>query len=80
MIVKPAQPGLTIRDPRTQRPLPDEGAQVPDNQFWQRRLDHGDVVRVAEPSPAASADAPAKRSAPSKAPPAATAASTTDKG
>lgn len=48
MRVKPATPGSVIRDPHTRVQLPDEGARVPDNSFWQRRLRDGDVVLVDE--------------------------------
>jgi hypothetical protein len=50
MRVKPAKPGNVIRDPRTRRPLPAEGATVPDTTFWQRRLDAGEVVLVEGPT------------------------------
>lgn len=49
MIVKPATPGTVIRDPRTKRRLPDEGARVPRSSFWLRRLAQKDVVLVPEP-------------------------------
>jgi hypothetical protein len=52
--VRPAIPGAVIRDPRTRRPLPDDGGRVPDSTFWNRRLLAGEVVEVtAEPTPAA---------------------------
>jgi len=38
MRVKPTDPNAVIRDPITRMPLPPEGAEVPDNLFWQRRL------------------------------------------
>lgn len=50
MMVKPASKDALIRDPHTKRPLPAEGAQVPDSSFWLRRLRDGDVVRVEEPT------------------------------
>lgn len=40
--------GLVVRDPRTRVPLPPEGAEVPDDVFWHRRLRDGDV-KAAEP-------------------------------
>jgi hypothetical protein len=43
MRVKPA-PGLAVRDPATMELLPAEGADVPDDVFWRRRLRDGDVV------------------------------------
>jgi hypothetical protein len=36
--VKPVDPNAVIRDPQTRRQLPAEGAEVPDNNFWRRRL------------------------------------------
>lgn len=43
MFVKPNN-GLSVRDPVKGTPLPEKGAEVPDNTFWQRRLRDGDVV------------------------------------
>jgi hypothetical protein len=37
-------PGLVVTDPRTMRLLPPEGAQVPLNSYWLRRLQEGSVV------------------------------------
>lgn len=51
MKVKPAVPGSIIRDPHTRRPLPDEGADVPETSFWHRRLRDGDVVRITAGPP-----------------------------
>jgi hypothetical protein len=48
MKVKPADPNAIIRDPHTKRALPKDGADVPENNFWVRRLRRGDVVRVKE--------------------------------
>lgn len=45
MFVKPAS-GRSVRDPKTKRHLPPEGAEVPESIFWVRRLAEGDVVRV----------------------------------
>lgn len=50
--VKPARAGDVLRDPghpSKRWSLPAEGALVPDNTFWRRRLISGDVIRV-EPS------------------------------
>lgn len=48
MKVKPA-PGLLVRDPISRRPLPPEGADVPDDStYWVRRLLDGDVLPVVE--------------------------------
>lgn len=43
MYVKPA-PGLVIRDPDLRDFLPQEGREVPDTDYWNRRLRDGDVV------------------------------------
>lgn len=50
MKVKPVDPNAIIRDPHTRQPLPAEGADVPENSFWIRRLRDGDVVRVDAPA------------------------------
>lgn len=46
MRVKPASPGLLVRDPVSKRALPEEGREVPESSYWMRRLRAGDVVRV----------------------------------
>jgi Protein of unknown function (DUF2635) len=46
MRVKPAE-GRAVRDPVTMQLLPDGGREVPDNQFWRRRLRDGDVIADA---------------------------------
>lgn len=46
MWVKPARAGLIVRDPETMKQLPDDGAEVPVNSYWIRRLRDGDVVEV----------------------------------
>lgn len=46
MKVKPVDPNAVIRDPHTKVPLPAEGGEVPDNNFWNRRLLDGSVVRI----------------------------------
>lgn len=51
MRVKPADSAAVIRDPHTKRPLPAEGAEVPEDNFWLRRLADGDVVRIDESTP-----------------------------
>lgn len=56
MFVKPNK-GLSVRDPVKGTPLPDGGAEVPDNTFWQRRLRDGDVV-PAKPKAATPVSAP----------------------
>lgn len=50
MKVKPVNPDAIIRDPHTKQPLPAEGGEVPDDNFWNRRLRDGSVVRVEEES------------------------------
>jgi hypothetical protein len=45
--VKPAVDGALVRQPhREYTPLPPEGAFVPDDLYWRRRIMHGDVVEV----------------------------------
>lgn len=48
MRVKPARPGVIIRDPHTRRPLASEGADVPETSYWLRRLRDGDVERLLD--------------------------------
>lgn len=54
MFVKPNN-GLSVRCPVKGTSLPKDGAEVPDNTFWRRRLSDGDVV-VAKPKAAAKGD------------------------
>ena len=53
MFVKPAHPDLLVANPEARPPLPPqlaaEGAEVPDSQYWRRRIADGDVV-LAQPS------------------------------
>ena len=49
MFVKPA-PGRLVRDPVSKRPLPAEGAEVPENTYWIRRLACGDVISCDVPA------------------------------
>lgn len=61
MFVKPKS-GYKILDPIVGDRLPDEGREVPDDPYWQRRIHDGDVEvsKAPEPdSPAAPAHAPA---------------------
>jgi hypothetical protein len=44
MKVKPAGPDRAVPYPGTNTLLPAEGAVVPDNTYWRRRLRGGDVV------------------------------------
>lgn len=46
MFVKPA-PGLRIPDPDLHDFLPEQGREVPDAPYWQRRIHDQDVVLVA---------------------------------
>lgn len=48
MFVKPA-PGVIVRDPATKRPLPPDGKDVPESNYWLRRLRDGDVSADASP-------------------------------
>jgi hypothetical protein len=59
--IKPARPGLIIRDPHTKRALPDKGADVKLSSFWLRRLRDGDVVPAEGPKPAPKAPAKPKK-------------------
>lgn len=52
MRVKPKDPNAVIRDPHTKRALPPEGAEVPENVFWTRRLRAGEVELVVDSKPA----------------------------
>jgi len=50
MYLKPASPGLIVRDPSTRQPLPEEGREVQLNEWWARRLRAGDVVEAEPPA------------------------------
>lgn len=56
--IKPAKPGLIVRDPATGTPLPEEGAEKELTSYWLRRKRDGDVVAVNKPK-----KQPAKKSA-----------------
>lgn len=45
--IRPARPGLVIRDPFTRRPLPPEGDDVNRSTYWERRLMDGDVEQLS---------------------------------
>lgn len=49
MHVRVAREGLRVIDPLTRRPLPDEGARVPRNGYWTKRLQQGDVEEIETP-------------------------------
>ena len=50
MMVKPVNPAAVIRDPITRRPLPAAGGEVPESNFWVRRLLAGEVVHIDPPT------------------------------
>jgi hypothetical protein len=64
MFVKPGpnprKPGslLKVRIPHTKALLSEEGAEVPENQFWLRRVRDSDVLRVQPPAAPEVAPAP----------------------
>ena len=53
MFVKPANPDLLVANPEAIAPmprhLPAEGADVPDTQYWRRRIADGDVTLLPAP-------------------------------
>lgn len=51
IFVKPARPGLILRQPEHGwTPLPEEGALVPPTSYWRRRLKDGDIVIAKRPA------------------------------
>lgn len=56
MIIKPARPGIKLRDPKTLRHVPSEGIRVPDASpdahHWHRQARAGDAVIEPDPAPA----------------------------
>ena len=48
--IRPAKPGLIVRDPVSGSPLPEAGAEKPCNQYWLRRLKDGEVVKATAPA------------------------------
>ncbi|MDO9714301.1 DUF2635 domain-containing protein [Paracraurococcus lichenis] len=52
--------GLIVRDPQTFASLPVEGREVPESEYWLRRLADGDVVAKADDAAAVSAPVGAK--------------------
>ncbi len=44
--VRPARQGLRVVDPETHQPLPADGAEVPLNSYWRRKLKAGEVKEV----------------------------------
>lgn len=57
--IKPASPGLIVRQPRNGRPLPAEGAEVDYNGYWMRRMAEGSVVKATPPKKSKAKPAPA---------------------
>nr|WP_321266778.1 DUF2635 domain-containing protein [Alcaligenes faecalis] len=47
--IKPAQPGLVVRQPHNGQPLPAEGAEVNWSGYWVRRKAEGSIVELAAP-------------------------------
>ncbi|NIG74035.1 DUF2635 domain-containing protein [Klebsiella sp. Ap-873] len=60
MFVKPKD-GVSVRDPVKGSPLPQYGAEVPDNTFWRRRLSDGDVSIVKQAAAGTLAEKAAKK-------------------
>lgn len=48
LFVKPREPELVIRDPRTMAKLPPWGKRVPANSYWIRRLNCKDIVLTTQ--------------------------------
>lgn len=46
MFVKPSHPAIIVRDPVTLLPVPAEGMDVPNTNYWRRRLSDGDIVET----------------------------------
>ncbi len=45
MLIKP-NPGKLVRDPATKIPVPANGLDVPDSNYWRRRAQDGDIEIV----------------------------------
>ena len=48
MFVRPA-PGLIVRDPLHMTPIPAEGREVPDINYWHQRVRDGDLIITTAP-------------------------------
>jgi len=46
--LKPANAGITVRDPETRRPLAAKGEIKPRTPYWMRRIADGDVLDVTK--------------------------------
>lgn len=57
LYVKPKHPDLVVRDPASKLPLRSEGEWVANNQYWQRRIICGDVVKTKPPASVTAAEA-----------------------
>jgi hypothetical protein len=53
--------GMIVIDPLTRMPLPDEGADIVIDSYWQRRLDDQDVAEVAAATESEPERAPSNR-------------------
>lgn len=49
LFVKPAT-GVAVVNPDTGLPIPPEGAWVPNNKYWRRRLSDGDAAEANPPA------------------------------
>jgi hypothetical protein len=61
MKLKPARPGLLVKDPVTRVPLSEAGEEKPKIAYWFRRLRDGTVVEVKEQARPAAAARSSKR-------------------
>lgn len=64
--LKPARPGMVVRDPRGFAKLPEKGKWVNMTSYWVRRLLCGDVVEASEAKPTSSTQTPRKTSTKTK--------------
>ncbi len=60
MFVKPTE-GRSVADPARGDTLPPEGREVEPTQYWQRRLNDGDVVESTPATPKAADAAPTSK-------------------
>jgi len=52
MFIKPARPGLIVRDPATGKALDAAGENKPRDTYWIRRKNAGDVITATPPEDA----------------------------
>ncbi|MCP1375390.1 DUF2635 domain-containing protein [Dyella lutea] len=52
--------GVTVRDPKTGKPLAESGESKPATSYWLRRLRDGDVIQGKPPKAASAASTAAK--------------------